>query len=511
MTMLGWEREAEKSSLDDKKRIVREIFKQWPALLVLDDVDSLDDSSDDAIEFMSQLAYQRCAQVLMTSRRTLLGLGQSATVVQGLSSADANEFIDSRFEKYGLDTAAITAGRRQRIIEATEASPLYMEDLLRLIASGANVEQSIASWRSQGGRAARLYALGRELDMLGGDAREVLVAAAIPDQAVSLDELRRVTGRSVEDIQSAIGELRRLFLVPQARLVDGVERLALDANTRSLVLEWAAREMSTSSTRIGSAWRSVVRSSRRARRHGDDAALIRRASALLEDGNLSEAERTLLAGLDEDQNRGALHAQLGRAYASWEPVRSTDARLHFQRAVDLGFDDLVLFRDWIGMEMKLGEYGKASKLGRIGLGSHPNDIEIRLALAESSWRLGRLGGPDGIGELRSAVDTLMPITSDKPAIHTSLSARERAYNVAAYVLADIIKGLEAQARRYAALSRDPADVLEGDGQQPDPASAERVRLRQILNRWHREFPSDQQAAVAGRLRKLTRATSTRQH
>src|SRR5262249_39153135 len=153
----------------------RQVFAQFPTLLIVDDVDSLEESDDDAIEFFTQVAFRTKSKLLMTSRRPLLGLGMSSTVVEGLSRQDGDDFIDSRAATFGIDSLLLTRKRRDRILQVTESSPLYLEDLLRLMASGMNPDQSVASWDRHKGEAARQYALGRELDMLGPVAREVLV------------------------------------------------------------------------------------------------------------------------------------------------------------------------------------------------------------------------------------------------------------------------------------------------------------------------------------------------
>lgn len=496
-------------SLDEGRRLTREVLTQFPTLIVVDDVDSLEGSQDDAIEFFSGLAFRSNSKLLMTSRRPLLGLGLFSTVVEGLSKPDANEFIDARLAFYRIDPESITRKRRERILEVTESSPLYLEDLLRLLASGVNPEQILASWARRRGEAARLYALGRELELLGPIGREVLVAAAIPGHSVSADELRRATGRSGEDVESAVGELHRLFLIPKARLVDGAERVALEANTRGLVLEWAAKELPTGTEKIAANWQAIARNSRKTgARSPETVSLIRRSAALASDGRSADAERGLLAAITQRPEDAALHSQLGSIYARWSPPRITDARHELQRATDLGYSDPAMYRDWVNMEAKAGEFALAVRAGVAGLSRHAYDNDLRLRTGDAQWQFARTrrDAVSALSGLSAAIDTLRPLLAEKPDVPVEPAVRERAFALTAYALAARISSLDAFENARTAYGRDPADIIsqrEGVGDRESGSKLERIRLRQILTRWAREVPGDQQRKVSAQLRPLS--------
>ena len=497
---------AEKGSTAEGDRaLTKQLFSNWPALVIVDDVDSLDESQDDAIEFFTEVGFTTRSKILMTSRRPLLGLGLFSTVVPGLTAADAEEFIELRILQYSLDPSLLSKKQRNRIVEVTESSPLYMEDLLRLIATGANVDQSIANWKEHGGEGARRFALGRELDMLGPVAREVLVAAAVPTSAVSLAELRRASNRPSDDVEAALVELRRLFLIPNPQLIDEVEQFSLEANARSLVLDWAARDLPDAAARIRERWKTIARSPSR----GRDAAavsLVRRAEALLAEGDLGEAEKTVLSAIGEMPETPSLHSQLGRIYARWNPPRISEARQGFRRANELGGGDPTLYRDWIAMETKAGELTLAVDAGRLGLSRHQGDAELRLRLANAEWTSGRMQRDHTARmELLDAANaTLFPLVGQQlPWVDTA--AREQAFFLQAYVAADKVVAIDANEAARSAYSRNPANVAEqreGASARPPASELERVRLRQALNRLAQEFPSDRQLEVALRLRPL---------
>jgi hypothetical protein len=355
------------ATIERKRELAFKILEQLPALLIIDDVDSLDDGGDSAIEFFSDASFRTRTRLLMTSRRPLLGLSQHSTTVSGLSGTDADAFIDSRMQAYGIQADRLTAPKRRRIVEATEASPLYLEELLRAISVAGSVDETIASWKRRGGEAAREYALGRELELLGVEAKETLVAASLSGSPVSVDELRRVTGRSTHVIEAAIGELRRLFLVSQPRLIDGVERLALEMNTRRLVHDWARRSLPDATDRFSKSWQAIVRRSKgSARQDPAVTGLVRRATALAESGDLKRAEDVLLTALPGYGHDASLHAHLGILYATWAPIRVTDARHHFERAEDLGPSEPAMYRTWVRLEMAENELRRAANIGDKG-------------------------------------------------------------------------------------------------------------------------------------------------
>src|SRR5262249_17568141 len=120
------------------------------------------------------------------------------------------------------------------IIRVTEASPLFLEDLVRLFAV-LPVDDAIKRWEERTGHEARKYALGRELELLSEAAKHVLLAACVESGAVSFPELEAVTGLPTDQVISALGELQRLFLIPKPRLIEGEQRFDVNLNTKSLV------------------------------------------------------------------------------------------------------------------------------------------------------------------------------------------------------------------------------------------------------------------------------------
>ena len=142
-------------------------------------------------------------------------MGGTTTHVSGFNEQDAKKFILSRCQIMELDSAIFDRTTVQHIVNITEGSPLFIEDLVRLTAVIHPVQNAIHVWEERGGYEARRYALGPECELLTPNARKVLLAASIWPGPVSFAEIEAVTGASRESVTAALQELQRLFLAPK--------------------------------------------------------------------------------------------------------------------------------------------------------------------------------------------------------------------------------------------------------------------------------------------------------
>ena len=202
----GWAEHASES-VEFKRATTLELFDKFPALVVVDDIDSVEQEGEEVIEFFSLTAPQTKSKILFTSRRVIWGMGGTTTHVAGFSEVDAKRFIESRCRLLDIDPALFANQTIKRIVEVTEGSPLYVEDLMRLTAL-MPVSEAIQTWAEKSGQDARLYALGREMDMLSNDARFVLIAACVREGFVSFPELQSVTGLRQEVLSDALRQLQ---------------------------------------------------------------------------------------------------------------------------------------------------------------------------------------------------------------------------------------------------------------------------------------------------------------
>lgn len=369
LILFGWQEEAG-LPLETKRNLALRLLNEFPALVVVDDIDSLEGSGEDAIEFFTIAVPQTRSKVLLTSRRTILGLGHTVTQVAGLSRQDAEAFVRSRYELLGMDSKTLDAALLKQLIDCTGASPLYLEDLVRLVAV-MPVKQAIHEWMSRLGDEARRYALGRELDKLSPVAKEILAAACISARAVSFGELKALTGQPRDAVAAALGELQKLFLVPKPQLIDGEDRYDVGVNTRALVHAVLAK--TDLWRRIQGAYGAITGEVRLRQGREEVAALCRKAVLLVRAENQEDAELLLKKGLEKHPNDVNLLAYLGFVYKTWRPPRRTDASERFQRAYELKCRDKEMYKHWIRMELDQDEWSSAAQAAEKGLERLPKN------------------------------------------------------------------------------------------------------------------------------------------
>jgi tetratricopeptide (TPR) repeat protein len=482
---LGWLTEAPEEATA-RRRLVLELLEKFPMLIVLDDVDSLEGHDESVLEFFTRVANKTESKVLLTSRRSL-GMGSITTMVEGLPDVDALAFVESKIREYRLDPARFSTVQRTRIVEVTKGTPLFIEDLLRLTIAGVQADNAIAVWKDNRGDAAREYALGREVDLLSSQARLTLLAASLPSQAVSLEELRLVTGLSPEALESGVRELQRLFLLASPRLLENVERFELDMNTRTLVLRVVAEKYPDDTQRLRAALTTLLSEVSSAARRGRPGEFVRQARVLSQSGRHEEAEATLKVGLEELPENPVLIGQLGIVYKMWTPKpRVTDARQQFSRARDLASRDPSMYWHWIEMERTLNQWSVAAEIGLDAIKRVPDDQFVRYqtgyALWQQSRQLHRQLEERTVPVLRQAITILRSAVVD-PERLTSGSSRltnSKAYRALTYAFADLVRYLLEERRA------DDDRTLVG---------AQRG-LSKTLVAWETEHPEDQYPSLA---------------
>ena len=216
-----------------------EYMATLPALIVLDDVDSLEGQDIDAMNFFMHRTQATPSKVLLTSRRIPFGMEPEAIQITGFlpRSEDGRKFIHSRLKMHHIDDKLFTRADIDKIIEICDGSPLFIQDLLRLCKVGEPPRSAIKIWQRRAGNDAREYAFRREFEMLTDPAKAVLLTCALFSDPISLTEIQVYADLHEERSRTAITELHRVFLVPAASLIEGVPRFQLETNTRQLGLK----------------------------------------------------------------------------------------------------------------------------------------------------------------------------------------------------------------------------------------------------------------------------------
>ena len=416
-------------TIEDKKDVVLELLHDYPSLVVVDDVNSLDDQ-DETIDFLMNDTVRTSSKFLYTSRIRPYGMLKRTTQISGFPSgnSDGREFVRSRIVMFGLEMAAYPLEVMDRILRVTDGSPLFIEELLRqAMILGDPISRVCEDW-SRRGEAAREYAFGREFEALMHDARRVLLAVALYNnnvsQGVSTSEVVNIlgTGSSRDRVDKALEELRVYSLVPVSRLtdVDDVPRITLNYNTRQLVLEVGKSSNNRIYNEISNAVNSITGVPWKLE---SDTELIwqatRRVDALQGQGMLFEAEEILIpircnnatnhiqqrshssfprkresirppsvntAASHRNGIRGVferipetseIYAKLGLLYIGWTPKpRMVDARENLTRAAQLKFGDRTVYVQWCKKEQRSSEWNNMLEAAAKGSRALGQDMEL---------------------------------------------------------------------------------------------------------------------------------------
>ena len=390
LIQLGWAEDAELPVASRMEKVL-ELLNEFPALVVVDDVDSLDAEGEEAIAFFVLRVSKTRSKVLFTSRRTMFGLGGCTTHVSGFSQQDGRAFIESRIRLMNLDDAAFGQSVVHEIIRVSDGSPLYIEDLLRLSISAKSPGAALGMWQGKKGAQVRRYALERECELLTSSAKDVLLAGCVAEGSVSFSELGSIVGADDESVGSALQELTRLFLVPTPTFVQGEQRFGVNVNTRTLAREVYGKTEQW--RRIEAAYQAITQGLPPGGRT-KIGAIIRQCGLLVRSAKLEEAEKLMNNALDERPGDPDLYGFSGWIYKKWTPPRVADARLRFSRAAVLRSIKEDMYEHWTRMERGEREWTKAALAAEKGLELIPNSGLLRFWAGRSRADLAKelLGG-----------------------------------------------------------------------------------------------------------------------
>ena len=379
--ILGFFGESSRDENLDESNVIT-LLNEFPSLLIVDDIDTVEGEGEDAIQFLVMTIPELTKScVLITSRRAMFGVANVTTQVAGLSASDAEEFIRSRCDLMGIAANPVLEFKT-KIVEATDGSPLYIEDLLRLTQTGLEIERALGLWKEKRGLEARKYAIQREFDQLDEDARFVLLALSV-NGPCNYSVLAAGLDWGDDRLVSALQQLRKMFLMP-ATGKDG-STLALGQNTQALV-----REVYSGSEAYRRVERNVKSIAGKLRTSVSENKLVeqtlRQARFLSHKHNHEEAERIILEAIASFPGRSDIHANL-----AWSQRRKKDfasARMNFQRAHDLGNCNADAYWHWSEMEALNNEWGASATAAEQGLKRFPHDQGL---LFRNGYALHRLG------------------------------------------------------------------------------------------------------------------------
>jgi tetratricopeptide (TPR) repeat protein len=368
-----------------KEDVVLELLEWAPILLIVDDLDTVEDAGEDAIQFLlMDIPAKTKSRVLVTSRRVLFGMSNLTTQIEGLTDVDCEEYLRTRCDLMGVAAESVLRLKEQ-IRQVTDGSPLFIEDLLRLHQTGLSVENAIGLWAEHRGLDARRYAMQREYDQLDEDAQQVLLALSIQGSC-EFSDLEKGLNWSGDRLINAMRQLQKMFLMPSKISSGSRQFLSLNRNVQSLVLEeFRNTEQFRRTDRLMKAATGELRPKRR--EEAEVRGIIRNAGFLVQEGDFDQAKSRLEDAIDKYPARGDLHASL-----AWVEKKREDfaaARLHFRRAHDLACDRKDAYWHWSDLESSTNEWKASADVARLALTKFGEDQGFLFRLGYAEHRQGR--------------------------------------------------------------------------------------------------------------------------
>jgi tetratricopeptide (TPR) repeat protein len=229
-----------KLSLEMRREQVRELLVVAPALVVLDNFETI--APEEGIHCAEWLAQPALCSSLITTRQNIRTAHRNIpTDTMLLDEADA--LLDrSIAEAHDLD--AFTYLNRASVIQASEANPLVLQWIVRQIDLAQDAGEVLDDLKHGEGTAAeRVFERSFNLKQLDDGGRAVLLALALFVPNATRKALAEVAGFNKEKnrkrFKDAIKTLASLWLLHTA---DSGERLAVEGLTRELTRTWLLRD-----------------------------------------------------------------------------------------------------------------------------------------------------------------------------------------------------------------------------------------------------------------------------
>lgn len=360
------------------------LLTDFPSLLIVDDIDTVETEGEDAIQFLVMTVPERTKSiVLVTSRRAIFGMGNLTTPVTGLTPSDAEEFIKSRCDFIGISSSHVLEFK-EKLLEVTDSSPLFLEDLLRLTKTGLSIEKVIGLWAKKRGIEARKYAIQREYDRLNDDAQQILLALSFHSPCDS-DTLCRGLDWSEERLVDALQQLQKMFLMPTQNPSSGKKGFILGQNTRLLVQDvFSGTE---AYRRMERSIKAVTGELRTQRSEDQQVNALVKQARYLAHSNLEEAEKTVEDATERYPARSDLYATL--AWIQLKSKNFASARMNFKRSHDLGACNADAYWHWSAMESRLKEWNASMNAAELGVAKYPEDQGLLFRLGYAFHRQGK--------------------------------------------------------------------------------------------------------------------------
>ena len=390
------EEETAEANTSQLKSLCRESLTVLPALVVIDDVDSVEINEQKRIMELATFLAGSGSRFLLTTRVNMTASNDVCLTIPGLPRDEYEGLVESLCRR--LKMPVLQPSWVNQLHQASAGSPLLTESIVRLIRVGMPMAKALEEWRGHAGQDARDAALDKEIQQLSPEARRTLLGMSYLGEC-SLAEIRLLTSYAQLKLTDAIAELQSLFLVsaptvtadqprfavPElVRFLANEKRSALAADHKKLLVD--AKQLRKGVSKSNSEVKAV-------------GAAIGQASAQLAQGQLAGAIETLESALARNPNKPELQCFLARCFLKEMPPRINPARDLFKTAYEGGNRRPEVFDGWFSAEIMAGHWPGALHVASTVLQRNAADAEWRFRrasvqsqLANSRERSGDLSG-----------------------------------------------------------------------------------------------------------------------
>jgi tetratricopeptide (TPR) repeat protein len=214
-----------------KEEAVRDLLAQDPALVVLDNFETIA-SADERAGCVNFLAERANCPSLITSRFKVASPARNIPI-KGMSNQEAQELLDQLIDQT-QDSKMFTRQVRNRIVKTAESNPYIMLWMVAQIDEAQTPKTVLDELEQDKGEVAeRVFDRSFTLPQVGEDGRAVLLALTLFVPDASHDALAEVAGfdGDLSRLDEAAKNLRMLWLIGAS---NENERLAVEGLTRSL-------------------------------------------------------------------------------------------------------------------------------------------------------------------------------------------------------------------------------------------------------------------------------------
>lgn len=508
-----------------KMRRLTESFSILRSLVVVDDLDSL--SPDDqrmAVEFAMSIGSGK-SRFLFTTRKNYLAPLSSTIELRGLQDEDFRHFAGYLQEIYGrtLQPTELKALERD-----TRGSPLFIESIFRLLRLGERFGDALQRWKEADGEAVRAASFRKELEQLSWTSKKVLYAMSM-FESVSLVEVRKMTELEATEIDAAVTELDRLFLI-QSREIGKNSRFEVAPNLKRLLQDLKVDLVPNhvEINRRAASLRSEAKTTGHPRGNNKEvAAAIQQAMAHLAEGNPADASFTIKSVLETHKKSADLWMVYARCLIALEPLDAAAIRHAFHESFRNGKREPQLFSKWIDFELQHGNSNAAidvAEKGSAALGESAEAHEWLAKKAAAHLRRGqereqRREFTDAMGDLKQAASLIAK------AVHTAPGAAKPSIIPLAQRVNDSIWSLANQSGQLSIGERYDAarsavdmgdrrvscimrlmDVVDAALQDPSFRPRNRAKLRDWIEQIARHVESYKTPVVRERFKNLAKSS-----